>query len=198
MDNMIKRVALTHVTACLFACLLASPALAIDKQDTVINKYKSVVVSTNGACVRTKWESKSDACAPTPAPKLQPAAVIEKDKRTVYFDFNKDSLRPEALKTLDQLVSLIHASGKVTSIHVVGYVDLIGGDSKQNVNLSQKRADAVKNYLAGSLKIPSDASVRGLGVSHTAECSKKAKRSKRIVCLQPDRRVEVELTYKKE
>jgi outer membrane protein OmpA-like peptidoglycan-associated protein len=178
------------------------PAQARTLKDTVNSVSSKTVVSTSGECVRTKWSSVIDACepkpAPAPAPKPMPVATIEKDQRTVYFDFNKDTLRTDAVATLDQLTGLIRVNGTVTSIHVVGFADPIGGESQKNLDLSQRRAEAVRKYLASMLQIPSDASVKGLGVSHTAECKDLKNKKMRIGCLQPDRRVEVELTYRVE
>ncbi len=93
-------------------------------------------------------------------------------------------------------MTLIKGNGTITQITVHGFADRIGYE-KYNQVLSQHRADTVRKYLAERLNIPSNADVRGLGVSHTAECGKIKDRIKRIECLGPDRRVEVELTYQK-
>jgi len=63
----------------------------------------------------------------------------------VYFEFNKWNLLPESYEELNTVVKFLTDNPKV-EIEVSGHTDNIGSDS-YNMNLSQKRADAVKNYL---------------------------------------------------
>lgn len=63
----------------------------------------------------------------------------------VYFEFNKWDLLPESYEELNTVVKFLTDNSKV-EIEVSGHTDNIGSDS-YNMNLSQKRADAVKNYL---------------------------------------------------
>ncbi len=90
----------TALLCSLFSILAAASAFADDSQDTVISKTTDVVVSSNGNCVRTKWQVDSDVCAPKketvqapppppPAPPPPKQEEISQDKRTVYFYFNK-------------------------------------------------------------------------------------------------------------
>jgi OOP family OmpA-OmpF porin len=128
------------------------------------------------------------------APK-EPEIALE--KRTVYFDFDKADLREDAIATLDALVAIIQQDGAITKAITIGYTDLMGAD-EYNMKLSQSRAEAVQAYLASKLNIPTETGeVRGLGVSKTAECEAVKTRTKRIDCLGPDRRVEIEMTYQK-
>jgi OOP family OmpA-OmpF porin len=63
----------------------------------------------------------------------------------VFFDTNKDTLRPESRKRLDEAVAALqkHASVRV---EVSGHTDSTG-NREHNMELSQRRADAVKRYL---------------------------------------------------
>ena len=63
----------------------------------------------------------------------------------VFFDFNSAKLKPSMLAVIDRLIDLIKQN-KNYSIEVKGYTDDIGTDD-YNLNLSQKRADALKEYL---------------------------------------------------
>jgi OOP family OmpA-OmpF porin len=65
----------------------------------------------------------------------------------VYFDFNKATLKPGAGPTLDQAASSLKANPKMT-IRLEGHTDSVGSDG-YNLRLSQRRADAVRRYLAG-------------------------------------------------
>ncbi len=63
----------------------------------------------------------------------------------VLFDFGKANLRKESYKTLNNLVEVLNIK-KDMIIEIAGHTDNIG-NSKENLILSQKRAEAVKNYL---------------------------------------------------
>jgi OOP family OmpA-OmpF porin len=65
--------------------------------------------------------------------------------RGVHFDFNKYNIRPGDAAVLDEAASTLKAHPDV-NVDVNGYCDAIGSDA-YNLTLSQKRADAVVNYL---------------------------------------------------
>ena len=61
--------------------------------------------------------------------------------------------------------------------------------------LSQRRAQTVANYLSSRGVPASVISAQGAGESQPAvECSDKLGRSELIACLQPNRRVEIQVT----
>ncbi len=64
---------------------------------------------------------------------------------TVYFDFDKSELRPEAKEELDELVETLSDS-KEYEIVVGGHTCNIGTD-QYNMGLSERRAQAVVKYL---------------------------------------------------
>lgn len=63
----------------------------------------------------------------------------------IYFDFGKATLKPESYPALDNLVELLKIK-KTMVIEVAGHTDSIGSEQK-NLQLSQERANAIKNYL---------------------------------------------------
>ncbi len=65
--------------------------------------------------------------------------------RGVHFDFNKYNIRPGDAAVLDEAAATLQANPNVT-VNVNGYCDAIGSVD-YNLKLSQKRADAVANYL---------------------------------------------------
>ena len=72
--------------------------------------------------------------------------------RGVHFDFNKAVIRPGDAAVLDEAITTLKASPGVV-INVNGYCDAIGGE-EYNLKLSDRRSDAVVNYLV-SAGIPS-------------------------------------------
>ena len=71
---------------------------------------------------------------------------------SVHFGFNKDNLTPKARKALDQLATDI-PNTKGYIIAVEGGADGVG-NKDYNYNLSERRADAVIQYLAQKYNVP--------------------------------------------
>jgi outer membrane protein OmpA-like peptidoglycan-associated protein len=65
--------------------------------------------------------------------------------RGVHFDFNKARIRPGDAAVLDEAASTLKANPSVT-VNVNGYCDAIGSE-RYNLKLSDRRADAVEDYL---------------------------------------------------
>jgi outer membrane protein OmpA-like peptidoglycan-associated protein len=63
---------------------------------------------------------------------------------SVLFVFGKSALLPTAQKRLDDVIAALKDDPR--QITIVGHTDSIGSDDK-NMQLSQKRADAVRSYL---------------------------------------------------
>ena len=144
-----------------------------------------------------KPEKKVEAPAPAPAP--APVPYIEPEKIALsadqLFDFDKAVLRPKGKETLDELVSKIGGVNYDTIV-VIGYADRLGTDS-YNKKLSERRAAAVKSYLVREKGIPADrifTDGKGEANPVTGDSCKGNKKTRALIdCLQPDRRVEVEV-----
>ncbi len=63
----------------------------------------------------------------------------------VYFNFNEATLQKSSYDELDKLACLMSSKSDV-KVEIGGYTDNIGNDS-YNKSLSQKRAQAVVDYL---------------------------------------------------
>jgi len=176
------------------------------------------VTSGSGLCVRSAfgpppaWTEGCHAAvpvaryvAPAPTPTAAAPVVVAAAALPVYekvvvdanvlFDSDKSALRPASRDTLDQFVGNIKGL-ESQSMMAVGYADRMGSDAS-NQALSQQRADAVKTYLV-SKGIAADrvqTSAKGETQPSTAqgEC-KDANNAKNIACLQPDRRVFIEVS----
>ena len=142
-------------------------------------------------------EPKMAVVAVAPAAKPMAAKPMG-EKITVaadaLFDFNKSTLRPEGKAKIDEVAA--KANSLVLEVVIaVGHADRIGSAS-YNQKLSEKRAAAVKDYMV-SKGIPANrVYTEGKGskqpVTKPGEC-KGPKSQKVIACLQPDRRVDIEI-----
>ena len=68
--------------------------------------------------------------------------------RGVHFDFNKYRIRPGDAAVLDEAAATLKANPNVT-VNVNGYCDAIGS-VEYNLKLSDRRANAVVDYLVKS------------------------------------------------
>jgi OOP family OmpA-OmpF porin len=143
--------------------------------------------------------------APIAAAPLAPPPVIEKVaiNTDVLFEFNSATLLPGGQKKLDEVAN--NAQGAdVDKVVIVGHADRIGSD-QYNQQLSEKRAEAVKTYLAQKGADEQRIESEGRGKSEPvtgSECDKlgapRKSNSKLVACLQPDRRVDIELLGSRE
>jgi len=146
------------------------------------------------------------APAPAPAPYVAPAPVaVAAAPAPMYekvtfdadalFDFDQAVLRPEGRAALDSFISDIRGVTPST-ITAVGHTDRLGSDN-YNQTLSEERAAAVKAYLVSRGIDANSVQTAGKGemqpVTKTDDC-KGGKSGNLISCLQPDRRVEVEVS----
>ena len=115
------------------------------------------------------------------------------------FKFNGSStsdLLPQGRNKLNNLASAINEGyASVNKIHLVGHTDRLGSDA-YNHQLGLKRAQTVQQYLI-QIGIPNQAiSVASAGKSQplTNGCHDIKRGAAQQSCLQPDRRVSVEIT----
>jgi outer membrane protein OmpA-like peptidoglycan-associated protein len=81
----------------------------------------------------------------------------------VNFDFDKAVIRPEDYAKLDQNVDTLKKWGDV-DVEVAGHTCNIGTDS-YNMDLSRRRAEAVRHYLISKGVSADRLTVRGYGES---------------------------------
>lgn len=147
--------------------------------------------------------------APAPAPVVAapppppPPVVKAPERRRVVFSaeelfaFDKSVIKPEGRAALDKFAREL-AGTRFEVITVEGHTDRIGSEA-YNQKLSERRAEAVKSYLVSSGGLDAN-KVRAIGKGESTpatkpgECVGTKRTAKLIACLQPDRRVEVEVT----
>jgi len=130
------------------------------------------------------------ALAPAPKPMVE-KVTLDAD---ALFDFDKAVLRPEGRSALDGFVGKLNGV-ELETITAIGHADRFGSD-RYNQTLSNSRAEAVKTYLVALGIQPNRVHAEGMGetrpVTKAGECPG-GKSATVIACLQPDRRVEVEV-----
>lgn len=88
------------------------------------------------------------------------------DLQGVHFDFDKSSLTDEGARILDGAVQVLNSNPQVR-VEIVGHTDSVGSD-EYNQGLSERRAEAVRSYLAGRGISDSRLSASGRGESQPA------------------------------
>jgi OOP family OmpA-OmpF porin len=222
MKSMNKLILATCVATALIP--VSALALDAKNQGYLIDSSGSIVMSGTGLCWHTSdWTPARavEGCDPTnkplaaapayvapaaviaaaptpaPAPIVRPAPMPQKMSFSAdaLFAFDKAIIKPEGKVMLNDLASQLNGTTYDT-IMVTGHADRFGSDA-YNQKLSTRRSTAVKDYLVSQNIPASRIDAQGKGetqpVTKADEC-KGAKSAKVIACLQPDRRVDVEMT----
>ncbi|BBO21315.1 MAG: OmpA family protein [Zoogloeaceae bacterium] len=192
--------------------LSATVALAqVPNNDGYLFDTRGVVAKSGfGLCWKTtRWTpamaiaecdpelvKKPEPAAPAAQPATpKPAAQKVTLAADALFDFDKAVLRPEGKAKLDDVSGKLKGI-KLEVIIAVGHTDRIGSDN-YNQKLSEKRAEAVKAYLVGKGVEPNRVYTEGKGKKQPVtgdKCGTSVKKTKKLIeCLQPDRRVEIEV-----
>lgn len=144
------------------------------------------ILDERGNCVLTKWDGMGGECG----------AGEGTAWNIVYFGFDSAVLTAQAKEKLNALYSKVtDESSNVLRANIVGYTDEIG-TNEYNYKLSERRANAVHQYLVNMGYEDSQVTeIRALGERPDTQCPTTMSRKDRIACLWEDRRVEIELEY---
>ncbi|MBC7663386.1 MAG: OmpA family protein, partial [Caulobacter sp.] len=132
---------------------------------------------------------------PVPGPPAPPPRVgFSAD---TLFSFDRSELGPQGKVALDQFAHELTGM-QFDAVTVEGHTDRLGSQA-YNQKLSMRRAEAVKNYLvsAGGVdagRISAVGKSESQPVTKTEDCRGTKPTPKLIACLQPDRRVDVEVS----
>ncbi len=169
----------------------------------------SVVRTGYGDCLHTQRWSIPNAIA-----ECDPEIVAARDKADVaavevvmvtkknpvrleadaLFDFDSAELTGDGKGLLDNMLGNLTAEALMErKLQIRGYTDRIGDDA-YNLDLSRRRAAAVRDYLVNNGVVPSFIEMQGLGKADpVVECA--GKRGAGLVdCLAPNRRTEIEFS----
>jgi len=90
--------------------------------------------------------------------------VMTLGSESVRFDFDRSDIKPQYRETLSRIAGVL-STVKGYSIYVYGYTDDVGSQ-EYNLGLSERRADAVRNYLVSSGIDPKILTIKGFGKSN--------------------------------
>lgn len=135
--------------------------------------------------------------APVAAPPPKPAPAKPRVLRvtsTELFDFDKSVLTPAARAKLDaEVIAKLGEFATIQFINVNGHTDRLGSP-QYNQKLSERRADAVKAYLVSKGVDGAKIETYGFGKTMPVKsCPDQKDRKALKACLEPNRRVEVEV-----
>jgi len=133
---------------------------------------------------------------PPPAPPPPPAAPMRVSfSADALFDFDKSVIKPAGRAELDKFASQLRGI-QYDGVQVTGHTDRLGPHD-YNMKLSERRAQAVREYLIQGGVASGKIAARGVDGADPvtgSECKGNKPTPALIACLQPDRRVDVEVT----
>jgi OOP family OmpA-OmpF porin len=141
------------------------------------------------------------AVTPPPPPPPPPAApTVQKITLAAkaLFDFDKAVLKPEGMAAIDrEVVSKLKDVTKLELVLVTGHTDRIGTQA-YNQKLSERRANAVRDYLVSKGVAKDKIETLGMGKTQPVPgvvCNQPYPKERKalIECLAPNRRVDVEV-----
>ncbi len=118
------------------------------------------VLDKDDDCINEAGPKSNKGC-----PEITKIEVAKLDElfKTVYFDTNKATFKPEALTKLNEAAVIIKKY-KTAKFSIEGHTDSVGNE-KFNQELSDTRANAVKEYLIGKGVSTANLEVKGFGES---------------------------------
>lgn len=155
-----------------------------------------VVFGKDGVASATHW--KPEACRSVldrqvamaePAPVALPKEPIRLASDAM-FEFDRAELTASGRQQLEALLQQLRSASAIENIQIAGYTDRIGNQS-YNQALSQRRAEAVRNYLIVGGVPAAAMRVEGRGPTLPGTSCPERGRAALIACLAPDRRVEL-------
>lgn len=118
-----------------------------------------LIFESDGHVPKKVIVNKSDSQLKVTLDQIQPGKAVVVDN--IHFDFDKWYIRKDSINILDKLVEMMKANPHL-KVEVWGHTDSIGDDA-YNQKLSEKRADAVCEYIIKHGVSPERISGKGFG-----------------------------------
>ena len=137
-----------------------------------------------------------DGVCPPTAKKPEPTVKRYTLGADALFAFDRgglSDLNPKGKYDLDNLAAQLKQFDQLNSVKITGHTDYLGSDA-YNLRLSEQRAQTVRQYFIAQGLPANKIYAVGMGESQAVkQCASTGNRSALIACLQPNRRVEVEV-----
>ncbi|WP_201313218.1 OmpA family protein [Dyella sp. EPa41] len=139
---------------------------------------------------------KPESCADVLKEPVASTPALATSSRRVFsgdalFAFDSADLSAGGRQALDALADELKGQGEVSrKVRIAGYTDRLGSHT-YNQQLSDRRAQAVKDYLVARGTTGSLITARGYGEADPVKDCRDGQREALIACLAPNRRVEV-------
>ena len=115
-------------------------------------------------CPEQKGKPEYDGCPS----KNQVKVVVRQEsfelREKIHFETNKAVIKKESFPLLDQVVAALRQHPEITKLQIEGHTDSVGS-APYNLNLSQRRAEAVVAYLVGKGIEPDRLVAKGFGLT---------------------------------
>ncbi|GAB4166200.1 MAG: hypothetical protein OHK0026_12760 [Rhodocyclaceae bacterium] len=176
-----------------------TPAMASAECDPDLVKKPAAAPAPAAPPARAPAAAPAAAPAPAPAAAPAPAPKPIRIAAKSLFDFNKATLKADAKAVLDaEVLAKLSRLKEIRTIIVSGHTDRLGS-AVYNQKLSERRAEAVKAYLVSKGVKADLIETYGFGKTQAVpgvKCSDTLPRKQLIACLEPNRRVVVEVKGK--
>jgi len=179
---------------------VAEQEAEIAKEAAELEEKKAALAEKKAAVAKKEAKVIKEATARTG--QLEQALAELKAKETerglvytlgdVLFEFNEAELKPAAMQKLYPLVTLLRENPK-RDILIEGHTDSVGSDP-YNIELSQRRATAVRNFLVENGIAPDRINAHGYGKAYpvstnTSAAGREQNRRVEVVVLREGERV---------
>lgn len=189
---------------------LAAERIAVDEAQALARERDQAVLEARGrqvdtARIEAEQAQQREAEARARATELEEQLESLQAKKTergmvitlgdVLFDFNRAELRAGAQQNLYRLVSFLREESD-REVLIEGHTDSVGPE-EYNLNLSQRRAEAVRTFLTQNGIDASRTVARGHGearplVANDSESGRQRNRRVEVVILDPGRKANEE------
>src|SRR5690606_13944421 len=154
--------------------------------------FKPTLAALAAACLIAACATAPELAPATeqPPPQASFNHTLSGDALFAFGKASVENLSNAGRAELDDLAARVLATPGIESVHVIGHSDRIGKDAA-NVELSRKRAAAVRDHLiAAGVRAEQVTAVGRGSVEPVATCE--GERGQGLIdCLAPNRRVEV-------
>ncbi|MET3463243.1 OmpA family protein [Variovorax atrisoli] len=146
------------------------------------------------SCAPTPVATPAPAPVPTPPAFVTQRVTLSADALFAFDRASAADMLPKGRGELDALARALRGQElQVQSLTITGHTDRLGGEA-YNEQLALRRANTVRDYLKGAgVGVPMEVRSMGEREPVTSDCVGTQRTPLLIACLQPDRRVVVDI-----